>query len=251
MTASAPATVPAPERPLHRALRDLHRQAGGIIDESVEANAEALGSILQLDRDLSKWIVRIADRPEERQLGDARSELGHAIYAAASGNYRLAYAATRLFLELSFAGVHFSANELHRRRWLSDREDFSWSRALDKDEGVLAVSFVREFNDSALIDAPVYAEMAAGAYRHCSQFVHGKFAATQTLPQKLGFSSQVLSDWAATTSEAAKSVLYLFYCRYGTEFLIGDDGPLVETLENHFAHLRSIRAVIGLPVEGE
>ncbi|MDF2145069.1 hypothetical protein [Knoellia sp. p5-6-4] len=173
-----------------------------------------------------------------------------AIYAASSGLYVHAYAGLRLFLELSFASVYFSANELHRRKWVADRKNFSWNRALDEQEGILASDFVSEFSTTAATDAPKYAADASASYRHCSQFLHGKLAVTQDLPERLAFSSAVLADWLSHATGAARAVLYLLYARYGDELPLNAESHLATTLESNFAHLGHVRARLELAADG-
>lgn len=209
-----------------------------------------LGEILQLEADIGLWEARMEGRPEAQQIVDARRELGFATYAACSGLYRLAFSGLRTFLELSFAAVYFSANELHRRQWISDRRDFSWSDALDEEKGILAPGFMREFLTDGVGESENYAAMAAKSYRHCSQFIHGKSAVTKTVPSDISFSRESLADWAATGRNAGQAVLYLLYGRYSGEFLPDDNGKLGATLEHWFSHLKSVRRTLGLPVEG-
>jgi hypothetical protein len=238
-----------PAGDIERHLLGLHDATRACVLRSAQGHAGALGHLLQLDVDVSAWERRLEGRPEARLLGTARRELGFAVYSATAGLYLQAFSSLRLFLELSFAAVYFSANELHRRQWVADRADFSWPRALDENEGVLAASFVREFHPSAAADASRYAATAAKCYRHCSQFLHGKIVATNTLPETLSYSETVLTDWNATAREAAEAVLYLLYCRYADELLPDDDGRLAATLEYSFLHLLSVRESLGLPVD--
>jgi len=218
-------------------LLALHAQAGMVIRSSVVDHGGNLGQLLQLDLDIEAWERRLSGRPEVLQLASARRELGFAIYAVGTGLYVHAYAGLRLFLELSFASVYFSANELHRRRWVSDREDFSWTTALDERDGVLAASFVCEFSASAAADAEPQAKQAAASYRHCSQFIHGKLAVTDALPGTLSYSGPVLADWLSTAVESARAVLYLLYARYGDELLPNDhDGKLADTTKEKLGY---------------
>lgn len=172
-----------------------------------------------------------------------------ALYSASSGLYVHAYAGLRLFLELSFAAVYFSANELHRRKWIADRKDFSWSKALDESDGVLSRDFVAEFSPNAANDAPAYAADASASYRHCSQFIHGKLAVTRAIPDRLAFSTEVVEDWLIHATQAARAVLYLLYARYGDDLALGAESHLGTTLESNFAHLRHVRERLGLAVE--
>jgi hypothetical protein len=233
-------------------LLALHAQVGSNISSATSGYGPKLGRLLQLDVDIRHWEKSLLSRPEVDQLTAARRELGFAIYAASGGLYLHAYAGLRLFLELSFASVYFSANELHRRRWIADRADFSWSKALDETNGVLAPDFVIEFSAAATEDATQFAQSAASCYRHCSQFVHGKLAATRSLPDTMVFSQEVLEDWLKTAAEAARAVLFLLYARYGDELLPSDaDGQLATTIESWFGNLTRVRRRLGLPVEEE
>ncbi|MFB8213570.1 hypothetical protein [Streptomyces anulatus] len=228
----------------------LSQLSSDVIRESTSECSTTLGEILQLEADIGLWEARMAGRPEAQQIADARRELGFATYAACSGLYRLAFSGLRTFLELSFAAVYFSANELHRRQWISDRRDFSWSEALDEEKGILAPKFMQEFLPEGVSEAQNYAAMAARSYRHCSQFIHGKSAVTKTVPHDLSFSQESLTDWAATGRNAAQAVLFALYGRYAVEFLPTDGGRLGATLEHWFSHLKSVRGTLGLPVEG-
>jgi hypothetical protein len=232
-------------------LTELHGQGASILAESTTTSSSDISQLLQLDLDIKAWEDVLAGRPEITQLASARRELAFAIYAVSTGLYVHAFTGLRLFLELSFAAVYFSANELHRRRWVSDREDFSWSRALDKDEGVLAPAFVKEFSSSATEHSPVFAGHAATSYRHCSQFIHGKLAATSRLPSTLAFDGAVLADWLHHARQSALAVLYLLYARYGDEVMQDGNSPLASSVEHNFAHLESVRKRLGLPVESE
>ncbi|MFJ8724117.1 hypothetical protein [Streptomyces sp. NPDC093269] len=228
----------------------LSQLSSDVIRSSASECAVTLGEILQLEADIGLWESCMEGRPEAQQIADARRELGFATYAACSGLYRLAFSGLRTFLELSFAAVYFSANELHRRQWISDRRDFSWSSALDEEKGILAPEFMQEFLQDGVGEAKTYAGMAAKSYRHCSQFIHGKSAVTRTVPADISFSKESLADWSATARNAAQSVLFLLYGRYSVEFLSTDNGKLGATLEHWFSHLKSVRRALGLPVEG-
>ncbi|WP_202235472.1 hypothetical protein [Actinacidiphila reveromycinica] len=221
-----------------------------VIESSVSSHSVLLGEILQLEADIGAWESCISMRPESEQIADARRELGFAAYAACCGLYRLAFSGIRTFLELSFAAVYFSANELHRRQWVADRRDFSWSQALDEENGVLSKKFIQEFLRDSVGEASFYAAMAARSYRHCSQFIHGKSAVTKDLPRDMRFSTDALADWAATARNSAQSVLFALYGRYASELIPGDAGVLGATLEHSFLHLKSVRSILGLPVEG-
>jgi hypothetical protein len=242
--------VDQPPSSIERRLLELHDSARSSLGLAARQHAPALGRLLQQDVDIGVWEARLLHRPETRLVSNARRELGFAIYSAASALYQQAYSTLRLFLELGFAAVKFSVDEVHRRQWLAGRTDFRWSQALDEKEGVLAPSFVGEFYPRAAVDAPRYRAAAAELYSHCSQFIHGRIVATSALPETLSYSGDVLIDWCATARGSAEAFLYVLYCRYADELLPVDDGRLAATLEYSFSHLNSVRESLSLPVEG-
>jgi hypothetical protein len=120
----------------------------------------------------------------------------------------------------------------------------------DDSEGILSKTFVQEFNKDALTEAQEYAHKAILCYRHCSQFIHGKAVATASLPEVLSYDPMVLTTWTTFARDAAESVLFLLFCRYGDELLETDDGRLSTTLEHNFLHLKSVQRKLGMPAEG-
>ncbi len=235
--------------PLIDQLRGLHENARDSIEHAILNHRDGIGQLLQLDSDLQFWEEKLSSNPEVAQICSARRDLAFAVYAASTALYSQAYAGLRIFLELSFAAVHFSVYELERRKWLADRGDFFWSKALDEHNGILSHDFIIEFNPEAVEDAARYAGLAAKCYRHCSQFIHGKAAVTSSLPTMLAYSEPVLTDWIRTARDAAQSVLFLFYCRYGREFDLLENSDLAATLEHSFSHIVAVRNDLGLPVD--
>lgn len=232
--------------PLQQHLQALHLLGEHAMQESVAKHSQKLGRLLQLDLDIKAWEDRLVGRPETPQLSSARRELGMAIYAASTGSYVHAFAGTRLFLELAFASVYFSANELHRRMWVSDRRDFSWSKALDVEDGVLSASFVQEFNPTASPDCATYSTRASSAYRYCSQFLHGKLAVMRELPERIEYDQNVMETWLEHSTSAAMAVLYLLYARYAADVDLSASPEVATVIESHFAHLAHARDVLGL-----
>jgi len=223
-------------------LRNASEQA---IEISLTSHRAELGRVHQLDLDIAAWAVLVT-APAGDQLHAARKELALAEYCVAAGLYRQAYASLRLFLELSFASVHFSVNEFERRLWISDRLDFSWSGALDSNDGLLSRRFVGEFAPDLVGVAGPFAKAALTCYKHCSQFVHGKAAVTRNLPDRVVYAKSVVTDWCDTASRAAEAVLFLLYIRYDQEFDTNGTPDLQETIIQHFGSLAPVRRLLGL-----
>ncbi|WP_143696106.1 hypothetical protein [Williamsia sp. 1138] len=228
------------------------------IDEHLQAIADAgrrcreaalqthradLGEVHQADSDIALWLSRLSG-PTISQLEAARRELALAEYSISSGLYRQAYSSLRLFLELSFASIHFSVNEFERRQWISDRTDFSWSGALSADDGVLSKPFVREFAPQLTEVAAEYSHHALENYRYCSQFVHGKDRISRQLPEAIEPAPGLVIDWCNRATSSARVVLFLLYVRYGQDLEANSDSVLQQTIIAHFGHVPAVRQVL-------
>lgn len=230
---------------LVESFAEIRGAMASCVDSSLQDSSQELGSIHQLDDDLRLWIDCVPQSTGE-QLARARTELAHAEHAAASGLYRQAFGGLRLFLELAFAAVYFSANEFERRRWLSDRADFSWSKALEQETGVLARSFVQEFNAPLVTITAEYASTVAATYRYCSQFVHGKAAHSWKLPETVEYSAPLLSSWCSHALSAGNAVCLLLVVRFGD--LITESGlpsDLIDAINARLGIHEEVRKLIG------
>jgi hypothetical protein len=236
----------------HQGIRDrllgLHGVSRLCIDESTSRRSTELGRILQLDADIGSWESALTGRPEQKVLAKARRELGFTVYSACSGLYLQAFSNLRIFLELSFAAVAFSVDDLRRRQWLVDDFSFSFSKEISDADGLFSPAYLKAYHEAAVDEAAEFQERARRAYHHCSQFVHGKLPVTERLPSALQYSDDALLDWAQTARDAARCVIFLIYCRYADEFLPTDNGQLAETLVHSLGHLPSVRKAVGLPV---
>ncbi len=216
---------------LEERLIRLHDAAKHCIKLASANHAAELGRVLRLDADIGVWEKAIDGRPEHLILADARRELGFTVYAASSGLYLQAYSNLRVFLELSFAAIEFSIDDLRRRQWLADATQFSFSGRLNPDDGFFSKAFLQAYRPDATSEATEFRALAARSYHHCSQFVHGKMTFTNRLPETLEYSANALTDWAGTARDAAR-----------------DDGRLADTLAHSFGRLWSVRKAIGLPI---
>jgi hypothetical protein len=226
----------------------LHQASGSCVEESTLRRSTEIGRILQLDADIGLWEAAIAGRPEHEVLSNARRELGFTVYSACSGLYLQAFSNLRVFLELCFAAIAFSVDDLRRRQWLADDFSFSFNKKITEDDGLFSPAYLKAYRVDAVEEAPEFRELARRAYSHCSQFVHGKLPVTERLPSTLQYSDDALLDWARTARDAARCVIFLMYCRYADELLPSDNGRLAETLVHSLGHLPSVRKAVGLPV---
>jgi hypothetical protein len=236
-----------PQGMKHRLLW-LHEASRACIDESTSRRSTELGGVLQLDADIGSWEAAITGRPEHEVLAKARRELGFTVYSACSGLYLQAFSNLRVFMELSFAAITFSVDDLRRRQWLADDFSFSFSKKVAEEDGLFSSAYLKAYREDAIEEAVQFRQLAQRIYRHCSQFAHGKLPVTERLPDTLRYSDDALVDWARTARDAARCVIFLIYCRYADELLPSDNGLLASTLAHSLSHLSSVRKAVGLPV---
>ena len=232
-------------------LLELHKDADATLRSSARDHARSIGRILQQEVDLGAWSERLARRPEMEPFDTGRRELGFAVYSASTGLYRQAYNSLRLFLELSFASVLFSVDDIAMRSWRSDGAHFEWGATLDPKTGILSNRTVRLYLPAAVEHAAEYCGRARRVYDDCSAFTHGRPKELSTLPDRLTYASPVLANWCSTAQTAAECVLFLLFCRFGEELLPADDGSLAATLDFSLSHLSVVRERLGDTFPGE
>ncbi|MEY2527881.1 MAG: hypothetical protein QOE73_2652 [Verrucomicrobiota bacterium] len=222
-------------------LSQLHE---AIIEQTIAKHLAELGGAMAMDGRLAPWEELLSTRPEGHLVSNGRREFGRSVWMASAGQYGVAFASLRLFLELSFAAVFFSANEYRRRVWLADRWDFSWSQALDVESGILSPDFINAFNPLAADDGPKYKQLASAVYRSCSQFLHGKQSALETAPNEVDYSESALLSWCKLATDAQESVHFLYYSRYGMDLLPSSTKEVEQTLLDVLAHLSSVQTTL-------
>src|SRR6266536_533723 len=112
----------------------LHSQCGGILKESFAFDSSRQHQISHnFIGDIEKWIALLSLKPETDLLRAALREYQFALLALVLGQYRQAFMALRLFLELGLGSVFLSANELQLRVWLRGRRDINWRPLISPD----------------------------------------------------------------------------------------------------------------------
>lgn len=226
-------------------LQSLYEDAGVALSASITSHSQDLGRLFALEADLSGIEACLGAAPERVQYAEARRQLATSAFSASIGLYNLAYSGLRVFLELSFAGAFFSAHELKRRQWLADRTDFSWRVATDGNDGVLSRNFIQEFNEPAMNEGHESLDAARRVYRACSQHLHGKSIATESLPKSVVHDAAAAATWLELAESAAQSVVFLMYARYGGD-LLPQSANFLQIVENRFAHLPSAQQYLGM-----
>jgi len=229
----------------------LHTECGNILETSFQTDNELCSISHHFILDFEKWIEALGERPEVYLLKMALREYQYSLLALLIGQYRQAFMALRLFLELSLSVVHFSANELDFRVWQRNEKDINWKILIDSDKGIFSKYFVQAFNENLVNEASHYKVMAEKVYRECSEYVHGNAYTHTMLPDKLEFIEEVFFDWQEKAKSVRLIVSFAFCARY-LYFLNEDNRNLLEPIiMDELGHLDVIRSFFGGTTEDE
>lgn len=218
---------------------------GNVLNASFQDNrSNQMSSAHAFVADLSTWIAELKSRPEGVVIEAASREYQFALLALTLGQYRAAYAALRLCLELSLSAVSWSANEVELREWKRAERDSSWTRLMCTDNGVLSKRFVRLFAPSLEDECARYVAMAAKVYRECSEHVHGNAHTHDMLPRAIAFDGVTFSDWHQKANVVSLVVSFALAMRYLLDLTPDAKGRIEPTVSAHLGHLPSIRAML-------
>lgn len=226
--------------------RELYTKCGEILTTSFEADNNSYHCINHhFILDLEKWIKVLNNRPEVELLEMALREYQYALLALVQGQYRQAFMALRLFLELTLSVVHFSANELNFRIWQRNQGDIKWNNLINLETGVFSKSFIEAFYEDLADEAPHYYAIAGNVYRECSEYVHGNAYTHGILSDKLEFINDVFFDWHKKAKSIRLVVSFALSVRY-LNFLSQHDKELIEPIIiDELGHISVIRDFFG------
>lgn len=228
----------------------LHQAAGAVVAESFsDGRAELMAKAHSYVDDLEKWTSLLGSRKESVALQTAVREYQFGLFALSIGSYRSAFSALRLFLEMIFASVRWSINEQELREWLRGERDLNWAALIDAESGILSKKIVRLFSDFFSDEAPAYRSSAAAVYRECSQFIHGNAATNNALPTTLQFDVATFTLWHDKASVTRLVVTFALASRYLTDLSRDERTALEHGLLDLLGHSRSVRQLLGAPVE--
>lgn len=228
----------------------LHQATGQVIDLSfAEGHAESMAKSHAYIEDLERWLSILRSRKESVALQAAVREYQFALLALSLGSYRSAFSALRLFLELTFASIRWSVNEQELREWLRGERDLNWKALSDAELGILSKKVLRLYSDLFQDEAPVYRSSAEAVYRECSEFIHGNAAANNALPATIQFDPTTFSLWHDKADVTRLIVTFSLSARYLDELSAADKTILEHGLLDILGHSKSVRLILGAPVE--
>jgi hypothetical protein len=185
----------------------------------------------------------VSGRREYRLFEMAFQLLADGLCQVACANYRLAFYCLRAFLELSVAGVRFSAFEYELREWEGERRDVSWAVLSGDETGCFSVNFANAFLPDIKDETKHYQVLARRVYRECSEYVHGNpssHSSTASLDKGR------TSEWFELFSAACTSVLFCFFVRYLKDLTsVGLRDELRLVIETELGHFSAVRSLIG------
>lgn len=224
-------------------LRDLQVEA---IDQALNDQeiAQELNEATQRIDDLTNFVKCRSQRAENKVFELAIRELNQSFLAALNSHYRQSFSGQRLSLELWFAGIQFSMNELAFRKWKMDKQDIVWSSLINSSDGILSVEVARVYWAVAEKRVPTYRNLAEKVYRECSQFVHGNNETHHYLPQTFGYSRKVLQAWKSNLDTITLLFSYTFLLRFNEELTNLDYEKLAQPITDILGHLSEARELL-------
>ena len=181
-----------------------------------ELNAKLSNTFQFLD-DLNLWQETLNKNNDVTILASAIQEFELGFQALVCGQYRYAFTAQRYFLEQMCWFIHLSTNELQLRHWKLGLKDISWAGLTDNDTGVFSKTFIRAFYSEAEEEGGHILTMVTKLYRETSEYVHGNFTKSISLPSKIEFDKETVSTWLGFMDTAKLAVLFLLFVRFGLD----------------------------------
>lgn len=193
--------------------------------------------------DFTQWLNYLSLRPEYVLYKRAIEEYQFALLALTLGLYRQAFTALRLFLELSLAGIYYSANELGLREWLRGDQDIRWSQLIDQNQGVYSKRFARAFFEGLQETTSQYGAIAEAVYRECSEYVHGNAYTHDILPRRIEHNAHAFHDWHDKAKSVRLAVFYGLTLRYIAGLDNGTRDSLEAVILDQLGHIPEVRSI--------
>lgn len=224
-------------------IRNLQIEA---LDQTLNDSeiAQELAEATQRIEDLTNCVKCIASRAEHFMFELALKELNQSFLAALNSQYRQSFSGQRLALELWFAGIQFSTNDLNFRKWKINEKDIVWSSLINADDGVLSIGFAHVYWPATEKRVHAYRNIAEKIYRECSQFVHGNNETHEYLPRTFGYSKDVMTTWKSNLDTITALFLYTFLIRFNDELTILNYEKLGPQIAEILGHISEVRELI-------
>jgi hypothetical protein len=193
---------------------------------------------------LNQWREALISRPDSVVLQHAISEATVGLFLLVSGLYRPAFVSLRLFLELSLASIHFSANRLELAEWLTGNRDVNWSALIDVDQGILSVRYADAFFPELRDSVRTYNVIGLKVYRELSEYVHGNHHTWGNAPGGITHNADLQARWLSSFEFAATVVLYSLSLRFVKELPKSELTALAPLVLDSLGHIEALRQYV-------
>lgn len=195
-------------------------------------------------QDLNAWSRILTSRSEGEIFLRSIQSYQFSLLSLVQGEYRHSLMALRLTLELSLLSVYLSAHEKKLREWVVGEETIWWRDITDKKDGLLSESFCKVFNEPLSDYVLEHRSLARKTYDECSQYIHGNFSATQTLPNRIEFSQDVFDFWHDHADTIQLIVQFSLCLRYLADLSSQGKESIKEGVIDSVGHISPIRTQV-------
>ena len=228
---------------LEKYYADLHAR-----EEAVQAalfkDADAKGRLIRahsLYNDFATIVAEFSGHFEKRGFEQAKLELQRGLYCLTTGDYRTAFFALRLALELSLSSLAYSTDLILLKRWLNGEGDTNWAGLLDAETGVFSHTYVKTLFRPGWDFAADHRELARKVYRELSEYVHGAVPTHDALDEMMTFQPLVDNAWHDKYYTVFLIISYVAFVRYATDATPDARNKVEDIYMREFGHLAPIR----------
>lgn len=231
---------------IDRALSALHEACGKSLAACLGGDhAARIAKSYSFLNDLELWKTELADRPEAALLDTALSEYAMAHLALVQAQYRNAFKSLRLVFELVLQTTFASTNLLELREWLTGARHTSWSRIVEKENGLFSKRVCRAFYEELSDEAGQFRTISETVYTELSECIHGNVARLIPLPNSIEYKADVVAVWLDKCETIQTVAQFALSLRYLRELGSDQRSRLEQSILDQLGHLGTIRANFG------
>ncbi len=195
----------------------INSQCQNILGKTLE-DTESFGQAYHLSSCIYNFSENIADLKEKEMLNTVCNQLEASNLNLALGLYRQAFSSLRLAFEMGLGVVHFSVNKLEHTEWLLGKNDITWSKVVNSEDGVLSTRFFNAFFPEIQPHALVYRSKASETYRSLSEYVHGNHHTWISSGMELKLNQELVKNYFIHFKAVTETILLVLCCRYLKSF---------------------------------
>lgn len=226
----------------HAFYLEVNRLCKEIIDKSFTEDFQSLlAQNHSFISDLNEWINVLKNQPEIVLYEIAFREYQYSLILVSQGFYRQAFSSLRFFIEHSLAALYFSTREMDLRLWMRGQQDIYWSNITDEQNGIFSSNYFNAFSPNLIDESSLFSQIARKIYRECSEYIHGNYLTSQTLPINLEFNETLFRDFQEKMETARVLVVFCLSARY-LNFLDQESKRILESnIMDHVGHIIGIQ----------